>query len=973
MIGIFNFILKIIIIIDNSNKNNIIRLTKYTNSIFTTHINKSMKITPYQKEISSWMSSTSRTTTSTRKSLVKRIRAFSFFVCFSTLSLFATDSSSAAVVTAPTGESTVADLWGYGDVWQLNYDGEENTNDIRRFMVIVKDEVTGEYKYIDEIEYKFDNIVGAATGDLTHYAIEDEGFTNQGNEFNNWATTQGIRPFLTTSNEGNSYITVRGEAQTGTSQIFNTTNTTAGSNMELHVSGSFESGTETNQAPEAPYVIDGASLNDINVTMVNIRKPAVGTGDTFAGATGSLTVTGGAQVENITGLFHGNVAYGEDGLTDMNTHSELGLATAGIAVTTKGDGATTYVKNIEGAFLGNYTSTGAITLVGDTLAAGTTDYTVRVDSIKGIFASNDSLGKASAIYAQYAYIESIDATFSQNVTSPHTAEPDYLTGTIALENSYVGSLKGTFVANTSVQIERSTSGISMRNSVVDHMEVDFYQNSSFNWTSNTGGQLHLESSRINYFTGNIVNNKPNATNSAAVHLVAGESGSLINFVADTQNILIEGSDTRIFVNLAASAEQQTVININAVDAHKITINDEMRGITEFVDNAIVNINNGAGISTGSDKYSTIEFNNRASSITLNVDAGLLKLDQRAAWQANDIMSSRDTLWGYYYSASDALIVSSKINVAKGATISAFKAEVFGADPRVKENAYSYADNHNDILNEGTITFGTGTLVNSMTLKDGGILALTGDASNSYDKSKLSAEEAAKVVTVLSVEGKGNKITGVGRSNDVTGKMNIAAGAELEISNVTFSAHANITNAAGYENSSLKNAYVNDILVSNSAKTADFDTAGLAGYTGEAETLDLYVFDMLNVGGADLTALTLEGVITFELELNAADQAMLDSHIASMTDGMYVFEYAEAADGTDGGLNFGAYDTLSAREDLTVYLKINGKNYQSQYTYVDGNNNYAFAFIIPEPSTATMSLLALAGLLARRRRSVKTIA
>ncbi len=946
-----------------------------------------MKIAPYQKGISSWMSSTSHSTTSSRKSFIKRIRAFSFFACISTLSLLSTNKASAA-------SHTLTGLWGFGEtgdtnsIWQINLEEDLGVNDTRQIFVIMRDEVTGEFLYLKSVEVTYDNIVGAAdtTGaTTTHYGMVKEKIYLQGNEMTSWrfGTYDYYNPGVVDA-EVDSYISVRGELQTGTTQLFDSTNTTAGSDIELHVSGTLENGTSTNQATEAPYVIDGATLNDINVTMVNIRKPTVGTGETYDGATGAITVTGGAQIENITGLFNGNIAYGENGLTDMNTYSELGLSSAGIVVTTKGDGAVTYVKNIEGAFMGNLSSTGVITLVGDELAAGSTDYKVKVDSIKGTFGNNTSLGKASAIHAENAYIGSIDAYFTMNIVDPHTAEPNYLAGTVTLDNSYVGTFKGQFAYNSSVQINQANNGINMRNSVIDHLEVDFIKNHSFNWNSDKGGQLHLESSIINYFSGDIINNQPNAYGSASVQLKAGESGSLVNLVADKKNVLIEGNTSmqsaetpwvtdRAFLNLEASADQQTVFNINVVDNYKITINDEMRGITEFVDNAIVNINNGAGISTGSEDFSTVEFNNKASFITLNVDAGLLELGQREAWAGNDMMNDSGNLWGTSYAASDALIVSSKINVAKGATISAFKAEVFGADPSVEENAYSYADNHNDILNEGTITFGKGTLVNSMTLKDGGVLALTGDASNSYDKSKLSAEEAAKVVTVLSVEGKGNKITGVGVANDVTGKMNIAEGAELEISNVTFSAHANITNAAGYQNSSLKNAYVNDILVSDSVKTEGFSTAGLAGYTGEAESLDLYVFDMLNVGGADLTNLTLNGTITLELNLSEADQAMLDSHIADMTDGMYVFEYAEAADGTDGGLDFGAYDTLSTREDLTVFLKINGINYQAQYTYVDANNNYAFAFIVPEPSTATLSLLALAGLLARRRRSVKTVA
>ncbi len=960
------------------------------------------------------MSSTSLTTTSTRKSLVKRIRTFSFFACFSTLSLFSLHTANAAGV-AESKTELGTPTYGDGNSYQLveNTSGTFSSQNILKY---VGNAETGELEAV-YYDLTFDNVLGAAEGDgdIFHYKWVDQRYYQWDINNVNSATDDPLsieiaesvshdgKILVQTTDAAEADVSIRGTLRTQDTTHHNAANTTSGDSLNIHSASLIQQGTDVASTFVQSHLIEGVTLDALNISLVNSSGGKAATLGNRTHSNGSVTVglpisgtTEKTDIKLIQGEFIGNVNWGANGPTDSETVSMPTLkpdgsvygATltgiyphAGALSILSTSSQTTNIGDIKGIFAGNAGARGAGIYVSG--AKSGSNYSTTIGNIEGDFFNNVATQGGAAIAVDGSKINSISGTFSGN-TGMHTAdylfdtywqaEKDFSGGAVFIRNSDIGSINGDFTNNTllgaddpAAEIFRNASlgggALTIQLSTVDSINGNFINNSA-DMASATA--VLIDTSTVDYLAGNFYLNSGKLTGErfngdagAALHI----SYSTVNMVADKQNITFTGnsftSANGSISNTGLKLDTSTV-NMTTVDGNTIIIND----IIYSPGDSTIHINNGKGVTTESANYGVVEFNNQVIQTTINVHAGTLRLGEFEA----------TTFMGKELDSSYAMVLVSNINVSAGATIDAYSAyalagEKYGSIP----GGYSSNFSHNIITNSGTISMATGTLVNGITLKDGGALNLTGDVAISYDKSTLSATEAAKVVTVLSVEGTGNKITGNGTDNRVTGKINIAADSGLDISNVSISAHSVITNAAGYENSTVSNARVTEINL-GSKQTSSVDSSALAGYKGDAGTLELHVFEMLNVGGADLTALTLEGNITFELALDAADQALLDSIMAKTQDGMFVFQYGEGADGTDGGLVFGDYDTLASMDNLNVILEINGESYQSQYTYTDGNNNYAFAFTaIPEPSTATLSLLALAGLLARRRRSVKTVA
>ncbi len=955
------------------------------------------------------MNSSARPTTSTRKSLVKRIRAFSFFACLSTLSLLSAQVSLGAGV-AETKAELATPTYGDGNSYQL----VENTSGTLSSQSILKYVGNAETGELEAVYYDitFDNVLGAAEGeaDIYHYKWVDQAYYHGNKEDidsdnHDKPITHDGKILVQVTDPTEADLSVRGELRGNETFTYDTSNTTTGGNLVLNSLSVTQQGDTTANSDVMGHHITGVTLDTIDATIINSRGGEATVFDDSYLPNGSVTigssVTDAAtstDIGTIKGEFIGNVNWGATGPavgTNVGIPTTWSDGTSIYSATQQQSGAlsiissnnashTTNVDRIEGVFIGNAASRGAAINLKGTKRNSTT-YTTTIGSIEGDFFNNVAAEGGAAISADGVSIGSITGTFSGNTSLnvgyqiPDASSPlGYRWGShhdgaaIYATSSYIGSINGDFIGNATLAPDgdastintNSTGGAAIHaiSTTIGSITGNFISNTSAAAAAST---IHFESSTVNYLSGNFYLNTVDTPHSDEIPVAMSLVYSTVNLVADKQSVNFTGNSgnnksATLHDRWAINAYEST-INMTAVDGHEIIFNDGL-----YSSYGVMNINNGMGVTTGSTNYGNIEFNSFVQQYTINLLAGTVSIGEFAA---------TDDFMGASLTASFGMLYRNDINISAGATMNAYSAYAFGglamegfSDP------YRNKVTHNTIINRGTMNIATGTLVNGITLKDGGVLNLNGDVAISYDKSTLSATEAGKVVTVLSVEGTGNKITGNGTDNRVTGKINIAADSGLDISNVSISAHSVITNAAGYENSTVSNARVTEINL-GSKQTSSVDSSALAGYKGDAGTLELHVFEMLNVGGADLTALTLEGNITFELALDAADQALLDSIMAKTQDGMFVFQYGEGADGTDGGLVFGDYDTLASMDNLNVILEINGESYQSQYTYTDGNNNYAFAFTaIPEPSTATMSLLALAGLLARRRRSsVKTIA
>ncbi len=131
-------------------------------------------------------------------------------------------------------------------------------------------------------------------------------------------------------------------------------------------------------------------------------------------------------------------------------------------------------------------------------------------------------------------------------------------------------------------------------------------------------------------------------------------------------------------------------------------------------------------------------------------------------------------------------------------------------------------------------------------------------------------------------------------------------------------------------------------------------------TGEGGTHDMLVFSLTSV---DVTNVNVEGSLTLDIVLTGDDLAAFNTRWA-MEDGIVAFQLAGVAL-TDLDFDYTGV-TINVYEGVLNGTSLYAGTALGTTTYLDGENSYA-TFYIPEPSTASLSLLALVGLLARRRR------
>ncbi len=131
-------------------------------------------------------------------------------------------------------------------------------------------------------------------------------------------------------------------------------------------------------------------------------------------------------------------------------------------------------------------------------------------------------------------------------------------------------------------------------------------------------------------------------------------------------------------------------------------------------------------------------------------------------------------------------------------------------------------------------------------------------------------------------------------------------------------------------------------------------------TGEGGTHDMLVFSLTSV---DVDNVNVEGSLTLDIVLTGDDLAAFNTQWAK-EDGLVAFQLAGVAL-TDLDFDYTGV-TINVYEGVLNGTSLYAGTALGTTTYLDGGNSYA-TFYIPEPSTASLSLLALVGLLARRRR------
>ncbi|MFI3244682.1 MAG: PEP-CTERM sorting domain-containing protein [Akkermansia sp.] len=161
---------------------------------------------------------------------------------------------------------------------------------------------------------------------------------------------------------------------------------------------------------------------------------------------------------------------------------------------------------------------------------------------------------------------------------------------------------------------------------------------------------------------------------------------------------------------------------------------------------------------------------------------------------------------------------------------------------------------------------------------------------------------------------------------------------LYMNNVSIGSGVSLTVGTG------ASAYVTN----SSLDLAYADVAQYISYTSDTVTITINLFDGLDV--------TLDGAISVNLDLSFEQYALLQTLLSSKELEVLLEGDFTMNAGTSMSFTIDTVDASGAaiEDALSIETSI-------------GSDGSMLLTIIPEPSTATLSLLALAGLLARRRR------
>ncbi len=686
--------------------------------------------------------------------------------------------------------------------------------------------------------------------------------------------------------------------------------------------------------------------SDVEAVIGSIEGDFIGNGAADGGAIRNFDW---ARIDSIKGDFIKNLAYAGGGAID-NNYGHIGTieanfidnaaATDGGAISNNGS-----IDSISGTFSGNEAD-----------ALNATGYTMSTNGSGGAISNESEIGTINADF--YNNLASRDGGAISNKGTTHSkATIDSITGNFVDNttlisvggaitnaiNAEIKSISGSFHGNSatgSSTVELTSSSISEEDKVYTQggQGGAIYNSSKIGtiagtFTENTaetngGALMNAAGGTIDTITADFYENEAQLAG-GAIHNAAGavigdisgniignssgaEGGAIYNagsigILAVDKSITIAGNTSGVGGYAIYNDGTDATINFNAYANKTITVNDAIDGGTLNINNG----ENGAGASHGRTDYSKVILNNAITDSTINVLNGELVLGSYEGGTYD--MDGTPLPVG----ASRGGIAHSTLNIATGAKVSTNSAK------------YAFLKGL-EIYNSGTLSVGDGDIYTSLYLTGSGEVKLSG---------------SARIDTVTTVTGTDNLISGRGSATVVDDTLMLNAAAELTLSNVGLDADLSITNNSTRENLVMLNSAITNI---NLNTTSSVDTAHIA------EGIDVY--DMLNVG-VELSSLTVSDSLTFDLNI--------DDTVYDQMNGLDVgFRLAES--GVDGNIFLSTGELLSL-DDLDVFININGSRFAANDLYRDANNDLVIIAYVPEPSTATLSLLALAGLMSRRRR------
>ncbi len=619
---------------------------------------------------------------------------------------------------------------------------------------------------------------------------------------------------------------------------------------------------------------------------------------------------------------------------------------------------------------------------------------IKIDSLKTNFIGNISMN-GSGVYTDNATITTIAGDFLYN----SSVGPALL----RLDSSTITSITSDIIGNKQLSATTDASSPSaaivyLRNTTISTMSSDILNNESYGALIYLDTKLDTsvpgwEDSVIETFTGDVTGNKINTSSSASVsdraifkfynlestvtagvtnfsgnvynnqtsHIFQLGSNTHLGILAKDNDVLLENANREVISSRAA--KDKAYITLNAVNGKKITMIGDMGGMglasadpedrqqTIYINNGLDGQGNAI---TGITEYSTVEHSGDIDILNLIIENGEFYFKKDAVIPASGATAPIGTI----QAASIKTEAAATFRLADGGQIDDYNTFDVSGD-MVIESGHLGISYRSIALGE-TINDAASVALN---LQNGGHLELQNDADITLT-SRLNPDGSGNVwyvTNTITSSGQDNTIKGQGAGNVVNAYFQGQANSSLDITTVGLSAKSIVDLKDGAANAASTTASID--LINSTVVDIEFDG------TNHVETFGTHagttVFDMLNVGD-ELTKVVVEGSLTYDL---------------NMADSLYyeLAKYDEVgirmAEG-DGELytknELGEIVQITDFVDLDlvdVYIQVNDQTFQATDFYLDETGNSVFIISVPEPSTATLSLLALAGLLARRRRRV----
>ncbi len=443
---------------------------------------------------------------------------------------------------------------------------------------------------------------------------------------------------------------------------------------------------------------------------------------------------------------------------------------------------------------------------------------------------------------------------------------------------------------------------------------------------------------------NAILNTSTAANLASISLNNGRTLTIAGNTVSTSDLRLEGSASTASIS----------VNNGATLALSSGLSTSTGGGT-----LTLNVNNGATLKLGNQTT--------ASSATINANFGsnsnIVAADATTAI-GNNLVLNGDGKVNLSAEAANATVSiegsvsgTAGLNIVgaagqtfelKGANNSYAGGTVINTDTKVTADTAAQLGTGTVTLNTASseLVLGDKLTITAKNSTGGTISAGAGETNNVSDLDN-------KTLTNLSVNVEAGKTATLSNLVFEGSDLTLGAGADLTLNNATFHANSSVNTAGG--TLSLTGMTTLSYAASDNTVALSSATAMTEGSSGET------IETIYSLTSITLTDNLFAGELTLTVDLAGATSGadFVDLFNTAMTAGNPIgFEIL--------GLNYGDY--TGDYNNITLNV-MNGDEtiFNNTALGVTQSSTGTAVFYIPEPSTVTMSLLALAGMLARRRR------